>query len=184
MNMFFRRKRKAGESMLTHGLKLQEYLKKGMPSANPATLLVQPKMQLNSQSPEKIRLLINVDTKVTWIELLEKIDRVYPVEEVGAEGIIEDKGSKVDINFAASNSNSSNRNKSFGPSRGGGFANGRANGGRFHGECYRCQESGHRAFECPYGAAQNRNNDGNRSFGSGSSNYGQNNSNFENNGPK
>ena len=59
MAMFFSSKKKKAESMVAYGMKLKGYLKKGMPEANPATLLVQLKMQLNNQSTEKIRVLIN-----------------------------------------------------------------------------------------------------------------------------
>ena len=158
--------------MMAHGLKLQEYLKKGMPEANPATLLVQLKMNLTNQTPEKIKVLINTNLKASWIEILETIDRVYPIDETGVEGLIEDKTDKAEVNLA----NTNERGKNFNQSRGGmgNGSNGRANGGRFQGDCYRCRESGHRAFECPYGAAQNRDTNNirndNRGYGGGTNN--------------
>jgi hypothetical protein len=99
MTMFFSSKKKKSETMVAYGLKLQGNLKKGMPEANPATLLVQLKMQLNNQSPEKIRVLINTNNKQSWAELMETIDRVYPVESGEDEDIIE-KEAKVDSNMA------------------------------------------------------------------------------------
>jgi hypothetical protein len=116
------------------------------------------------------------------MDLLEAIDRSYPEDQVD-DDIIENK-QNVSINFARTSQVS---NQSGYGGRGG---DQRSSNNQFNGECFRCNQFGHRMFECPnrpsnapiqsqfQGANQsnrgfNNNNNSNRSmnssFNSGSS---------------
>jgi hypothetical protein len=76
----------------------------------------------------KYMVLITSNNKMSWIEILEAIDREYPGQATVADGLIEDKPDKAAVNMSQSNE----QNRS-GLQHRGGANSGRSNGGLFQG---------------------------------------------------
>jgi hypothetical protein len=161
--------------MVKFGLAIKKLLNQGLPEVTGAAESQMLRQKLNACCSPQIRVLVNFDQSKEWMDLLESIDRSYPVDEQLDDDLIE-KQHNVSINFARTSNN--NNGNSGQASRGGN--NNRGGNGSFNGECFRCHQFGHRMFECPNRQSNGPNQGQNQSFNQGNRGYSNQNRSFNN----